>query len=67
MADSRTPSIGRTGTAKAGTNDARRVECAKSKHHGFHPDGEECPLCEPEPAKPDLGMYQGYYGYFGGG
>lgn len=40
-----------TGVAKAGVNDSRKVECKKSKHHGFHPANEDCPLCDPP--KPD--------------
>ncbi len=23
----------------------RKVECAQSKHHGFHAEGEACPMC----------------------
>ena len=39
----------RTGVAKAGTSNARKVECSKSKHHGFHPEDEECSYCDPAP------------------
>ena len=39
-----------TGVAKAGTNNARKIECSKSKHHGFHPEDEECSYCDPAPA-----------------
>lgn len=30
---------------RAGINNAARVECKKSRHHGFHPSDERCPLC----------------------
>lgn len=41
------PNHTRTGSAKAGVNDARKVQCAKSKHHGFYPANESCPDCPP--------------------
>ncbi len=28
-----------------GVNDAPRVQCRKSSHHGFHPANERCALC----------------------
>jgi hypothetical protein len=37
----------RTGVAPAGRQTARLVECQKSKHHGHHPQNEDCPYCEP--------------------
>ena len=42
----------RTGVAPAGTSSARKIECSKSKYHGFHPEDEECTYCEP--ARPTL-------------
>lgn len=41
------PTVTRTGTAKAGAQKARLVPCVKSKFHGHHPEGEECPNCDP--------------------
>jgi len=45
------PSPAKVGTSKAGVNDSRKVECTKSKHHGFHPKDEPCPMCAPPEAR----------------
>lgn len=34
-----------TRSAGRGVNDAARVACKKSQHHGFHPANERCPYC----------------------
>ncbi len=52
----------KTGTSKAGVSAARKVQCSKSKFHGFHPENEDCPDCDPVPAKADPG-----YNYWSGG
>ena len=26
----------------------RKIECKKSKYHGFYEEGAECPMCEPD-------------------
>ena len=46
------PSPAKVGTSKAGVNDARKVPCSKSKHHGFRPANEPCPMCDPDVAGP---------------
>jgi hypothetical protein len=34
-------------------NSVRKIECKKSKHHGFYPETEECPWCDPpKPQEP---------------
>lgn len=42
----------KVGNTKAGVNDARKVECGKSKFHGFRPANEPCPMCDPDVAGP---------------
>lgn len=37
----------RTGSSKAGPQTARLVPCAKSQHHGHHPENESCGTCPP--------------------
>lgn len=32
---------------KLGVNNARRIPCARSKHHPAHPDDEACDYCLP--------------------
>jgi hypothetical protein len=52
------PSPGKVGTSKAGVNNARKVECTKSRYHGHYPENEGCPICEPERAPTDpYGMW----------
>lgn len=38
----------RTGSARAGVSEARRVPCAVSpENHGVHPENEPCGYCDP--------------------
>lgn len=46
------PSPAKVGNTPAGVNDARKVECGKSKFHGFRPANEPCPMCDPEVSGP---------------
>lgn len=46
------PSPARVGTTSVGVNDTRKVECPKSKFHGFRPANEPCPMCDPEVSGP---------------
>lgn len=43
----------RNGASKAGVSEAHRVPCKVSpENHGFHPEGELCPYCDPLAAAP---------------
>lgn len=59
----------KNGTAPAGVNEARKVQCKKSEYHGFHPENEACPMCDPEPPTSPGGWhwYNGQYSFDGNG